>query len=217
MIPTAQLAPPVPGTTRLIIRNMVCGQCVRAVRHTLESLGLAVSQVVLGAADVAGPVPDAAAVRQALQAAGFELVENPAQQLVEQVKAVVVELIHYTPAAELRHNFSVYLTQRLGRDYHYLSQQFSAQEGLTLEKFIIRQKVERAKELLSYQEATVAEVASQLGYSSAAYFTNQFRQVTGMSPTEFQQLGPGSASRRSLDAVTGAKPRRKPGSPPDRA
>jgi AraC family transcriptional regulator len=180
---------------------MVCAQCVLAVRRVLESLGLPLGPVVLGAADVAGPVPDLPAVREALRAAGFELVEDPAHQLVEQVKAVVVELIHYTPAAELRHNFSVYLPQRLGRDYHYLSQLFSAHEGLTLEKFIIRQKVERAKELLSYQEATVAEVAQQLGYSSAAYLTNQFRQVTGMSPTEFQQLGPGSAARRSLDDV----------------
>jgi len=201
MNPTAPLAPPAPGSTRLIIRNMVCARCVEAVERALTQLGLPLQQVVLGAADVAGPVPNRPAVQAALQAAGFELVDDPARQLVEQVKAVVVELIHYTPAAELRQNFSVYLSQRLGRDYHQLSQLFSALEGLTLEKYIIRQKVERAKELLSYQEATVAEVARQLGYSSAAYLTNQFRQVTGMSPTEFQQLQPGQAGRLPLDSL----------------
>ncbi|GAA4346280.1 hypothetical protein GCM10023185_00620 [Hymenobacter saemangeumensis] len=199
MNPTAPLAPPAPDSTRLIIRNMVCARCVEAVERTLTQLGLPLRQVVLGAADVAGPVPDRPAVQAALQAGGFELVDDPTRQLVEQIKAIVVELIHYTPAAELRQNFSVYLSQRLGRDYHQLSQAFSALEGLTLEKYIIRQKVERAKELLSYQQATVAEVARQLGYSSAAYLTNQFRQVTGLSPTEFQQLGPGQAGRLPLD------------------
>lgn len=198
---TTVLPPPALGTTRLYIRNMVCPQCLRVVRRELEGLGLPVTQVALGIADVADEVPAMAAVREALQAAGFDLVEDPARQLVEQMKALVVELIHYTTAAELRHNFSHYLAERLGRDYAYLSHLFSAHEGLTLEKYVIRQKVERAKELLSYQEATVAEVAKELGYSSAAYLTNQFRQVTGLSPTEFQRLGPGSAGRRSLDDV----------------
>lgn len=201
MSPNTALPPPAPDTTRLYIRNMVCPQCLRVVRHELESLGLSVTRVALGTADVAGPPPDADAVQRALQAAGFALVEDPAQQLVEQIKALVVELIHYTPAAELRHNFSHYLAERLGRDYAYLSHLFSAHEGLTLEKYVIRQKVERAKEMLSYQETTVAEVAQTLGYSSAAYLTNQFRQVTGLSPSQFQRLGPGSAGRRSLDDV----------------
>ena len=198
----AGLPPSAPGTSRLFIRNMVCPQCVRVVRRKLEEVGLCVQFVALGAADVLTP-PDGelplAAVRASLEDVGFELVEDPARQLVEQTKTLVLELVHYTAPADRVHNFSYYLSQRLHRDYHYLSQLFSSHEGLTLEKYIIRQKVERAKELLSYQDATVAEVAQQLGYSSAAYLTNQFKQVTGLSPSEFQRLGPGSAGRRSLD------------------
>lgn len=198
----AGLPPSAPGTSRLFIRNMVCPQCVRVVRRKLEEVGLSVQFAALGAADVLTP-PDGelplAAVRASLEDVGFEVVEDPARQLVEQTKTLVLELVHYTAPAELAHNFSYYLSQRLNRDYHYLSQLFSAHEGLTLEKYIIRQKVERAKELLSYQDATVADVARQLGYSSAAYLTNQFKQVTGLSPSQFQRLGPGSAGRRSLD------------------
>ncbi|TDN36913.1 AraC family transcriptional regulator [Hymenobacter sp. UV11] len=198
----AGLPPSAPGTSRLFIRNMVCPQCVRVVRRKLEEVGLSVQFVALGAADVLPP-PNSelpfAAVRASLEEVGFEVVEDLARQLVEQTKTLVLELVHYTAPADRVHNFSYYLSQRLQRDYHYLSQIFSSHEGLTLEKYIIRQKVERAKELLSYQEATVADVAQQLGYSSAAYLTNQFRQVTGLSPSEFQRLGPGSAGRRSLD------------------
>jgi AraC family transcriptional regulator len=190
---SAGLPPAAPDTSRLFIGNMVCPQCSRVVQRRLEELGLQVELVTLGAADVltppGGELP-LAAVRAALEEAGFALVEDPARQLVEQTKTLVLELVRYT---------SYYLSQRLQRDYHYLSQLFSAHEGLTLEKYIIRQKVEWAKELLSYQDVSVADVAQQLGYSSAAYLTNQFKQVTGLSPSEFQRLGPGSAGRRSLD------------------
>jgi AraC family transcriptional regulator len=200
---TAALPVAAAGTTRLYIRNMVCPRCLRVVQRELEKAGLTVEAVALGAADVraagGGPV-DAELAQAALQASGFAVVDDPRDQLVEQVKALVVELIHYTPAAgQPFQTYSHFISERVGRSYAYLSHQFSAREGLTLEKYIIRQKVERAKELLSYQDTKVAAVARQLGYSSAAHLTNQFRQVTGMSPTEFQQLGPGSAGRLGLD------------------
>jgi len=202
---TAALGAPPAGTTRLHVRNMVCPRCLRVVQRELEKIGLVVEAVALGAADVRtaddGPV-DRALVQDVLQTAGFALVNDPRDQLVEQVKALVVELIHYTPAAlQPFQTYSHFISERLGRSYAYLSHQFSAREGLTLEKYIIRQKVERAKELLSYQDTKVAAVARQLGYSSAAHLTNQFRQVTGLSPTEFQQLGPGSAGRLGLDKL----------------
>ncbi|AMR29889.1 hypothetical protein A0257_21085 [Hymenobacter psoromatis] len=182
---------------------MVCPRCLRVVQRELEKAGLVVAAVALGGADVraadGGPV-DAALVQAALEPHGFAVVDDPRDQLVEQVKALVVELIHYTPAAaQPFQTYSHFISERVGRSYAYLSHQFSAREGLTLEKYIIRQKVERAKELLSYQDTKVAAVARQLGYSSAAHLTNQFRQVTGMSPTAFQQLGPGSAGRLGLD------------------
>lgn len=202
---TAALAPLREGTTRLYIRNMVCPRCVRVVQRELEKVGVLVNAVALGAADVraadGGPL-DEALVQSTLQIYGFALVDDPRDQLVEQVKALVVEIIHYTPA-ELQpfQTYSHFISERLGRSYAYLSHQFSVREGLTLEKYIIRQKIERAKELLSYQDRKVTEVARQLGYSSAAHLTNQFRQVTGMSPSDFQRLGPGSAGRLALDRL----------------
>jgi AraC family transcriptional regulator len=190
------------GATRLSITNMVCPRCVRLVQRELERVGLVVEAVALGGANVRtadGSSLDEAVAQAALYAYGFALLHDPNDQLVEQVKALVVETIHYTPA-ELQpfHNYSYFISERLGRPYAYLSHQFSAREGLTLEKYIIRQKVERAKELLSYQDAKVKEVSVRLGYSSTAHLANQFRQVTGMSPSEYQALGPGSAGRRSL-------------------
>ena len=199
---TSVLPAPTAGATRLSIRNMVCPRCLRVVQRELEKAGLVVDHVALGAANVHtadGSPVDTPAVEAALQAVGFALVDDPRDQLVEQVKALVVELIHYTPT-ELQpyQTYSHFISERLGRAYAYLSHQFSLREGLTLEKYIIRQRVERAKELLSYQDARVAEVARLLGYSSAAHLTNQFRQVTGLSPSAFQALGPGSAGRLSL-------------------
>ncbi|GAC1592084.1 MAG: hypothetical protein NVS3B25_12190 [Hymenobacter sp.] len=119
------------------------------VQRELERVGLVVDAVALGGANVHmadGSPVDEAVAEQALQAYGFALVENPHDQLVEQVKALVVEIIHYTPA-ELQpfHTYSHFISERLGRFYAYLSHQFSLREGLTLEKYIIRQKVERAK------------------------------------------------------------------------
>ena len=203
---TSTLPPLVAGAARLSIRNMVCPRCLRVVQRELEKAGLVVDAVALGGANVRtadGNPVDEQLVQEALQPYGFALIDDPRDQLVEQVKALVVELVHYTPAGEQPlQTYSHFISERLGRTYAYLSHQFSMREGLTLEKYIIRQKVERAKELLSYQDAKVAEVARLMGYSSAAHLTNQFRQVTGLSPSDFQALGPGSAGRRSLHELT---------------
>lgn len=204
---TLVAAPPVSGTHRLFIRNMVCPRCIILVREVLISLGYEVTAVALGTADVrfppdGTPLPDPAPLRAALHPLGFELLTDPQDQLVEQIKAAVIELVHF-PAADARaYNTSHYLSQKLGRDYRALSHLFSARVGITLEKFIIRQRIERAKELLSYRDgSSIAEVAAALGYSSAAHLANQFRQVTGLSPTAFRQLDPGEAGRQSIDAL----------------
>lgn len=196
---------PPPGSHRLLIKNMVCPQCIRVVGEDLRALGLRVHRVVLGEADVSvpnGAEPDWGAIRASLAATGFSLLADPRAQLVERIKTLLVRLIHYPEPGPRLLNYSAYLVEELERDYHYLSHLFSAAEGLTIEKFIIRQKVERAKELISYGELSIAEVAQQLGYSSPAHLSRQFRQVTGLTPTDFQKLGPASAARRSLDALT---------------
>lgn len=194
----------VPVTHVLHIKNMVCPQCIRVVGEDLAALGLRLGRVALGSVELKMPgkaVPDLPAIRATLQAAGFELLEDARAQLVERMKTLLVELVHYTPAAGPPQKVSDYLVQRLERDYHYLSHLFSAEEGLTIEKFVIRQKVERAKELLSYGELNGSQVANELGYSSLAHFSNQFRQVTGLTPTTYQKLGPVYNARCSLDAL----------------
>ncbi len=199
----AHVLPP-PGAHRLLIKNMVCPQCIRVVGEDLAALGLQVHRVALGEADVAmpgGAAPDWAAIRSRLHDAGFELLEDPHDQLVDRIKTLLVALIHYPPPGPRLLNYSDYLVEHLEKDYHYLSHLFSASEGLTIEKFTIRQKVERAKELIGYGELPMAEVAQQLGYSSPAHLSRQFRQVTGLTPTEFQKLGPASPARRSLDSL----------------
>ncbi len=199
----AHILPP-PGSHRLLIKNMVCPQCIRVVGEDLAALGLQVHRVALGEADVStsdGTPPDWAAIRSRLHDAGFELLEDPRDQLVDRIKTLLVALIHYPPDGPRLLNYSDYLAEHLGKDYHYLSHLFSASEGLTIEKFIIRQKVERAKELIGYDELPIAGVAELLGYSSPAHLSRQFRQVTGLTPTEFQRLGPASYARRSLDSL----------------
>jgi len=158
---------PAPGTHRLLIKNMVCPQCIRVVKEDLTALGLEVNRVVLGEADVSAPEgqePDLEAVRHALLDAGFVLLEEPRPQLVEQIKTLFVTRIHYPEPGPQLLNYSDYLVEHLGRDYHYLSHLFSSEEGLTIEKFVIRQKVERAKEFIGYGELSIAQVAEQLGY-----------------------------------------------------
>ncbi len=199
----AHILPP-PGAHRLLIKNMVCPQCIRVVGEELTALGLQVHRVALGEADVSTPdaaEPDWEKIRASLQQEGFALLVDPQDQLIERIKTLVVKLIHYPPPGPRLLNYSAYLSEQLGRDYHYLSHLFSTHEGLTIEKFIIRQKVERAKELIGYDELSMAEIAQQLGYSSPGHLSRQFRQVTGMTPTEFQKLGPTSHARRSLDAL----------------
>ncbi|AMR29491.1 hypothetical protein A0257_21945 [Hymenobacter psoromatis] len=202
-ISIAHVLPPA-GSYRLLIRNMVCPQCIRVVGEKLTALGLRVARVALGEADVFTPddaAPDLAAIRVSLAAVGFVLLEEPRDQLVDRIKTLLVALVHYPPPGPRLLNYSDYLTEHLDKDYHYLSHLFSASEGLTIEKFIIRQKVECAKELIDYGELPIAEVAEQLGYSSPAHLSRQFRQVTGLTPTEFQKLGPASHARRSLDSL----------------
>lgn len=184
---------------------MVCPRCVLLVGDELRRLGFLVENVVLGVADVSTPdplPPDPAPIRAAFTPLGFELLLDPRDQLVEQIKAAVVELVHYTPDGARRYTPSAWLSERLGRDYRALSHVFSARAGLTLEKYIIRQRIERAKEFLSYPDnRSVAEIATDLGYSSPAHLTNQFRQVTGMLPSAYRALGPERADRQSLDAL----------------
>ena len=122
-----------------------------------------------------------------MEAEGFELLEAPRARLVEQIKDAVIRLVHYREAAPSA-NLSRYLSELLHKDYSTLSKAFSEETGTTIERYAIVQKIERVKELLTYDELTLNEIADRLGYSSAAYLSTQFKQITGLTPSAFKRL-----------------------------
>lgn len=187
----------------IYIKNMVCGRCRRVVRESLESLGLTVARVDLGEADIADwPVtisPDD--VRETLKANEFELLDDPKLVLIEQIKTIIINEVYYEKGEKPVHqNFSDFLAERTGHDYGQLSALFSSVEGMTIEKYSIAQKIEKVKELLTYGELTVSEIAFRLGYSSVQHLSNRFKQVTGQTPGAFRQERE-SGQRRDLDKV----------------
>jgi YesN/AraC family two-component response regulator len=184
----------------LHIKNMVCDRCILVVRQQLELLGLQVTNVSLGTAEVS---PDSDArqkerIASSLKLLGFELIDQEKDKIVEQIKNTVISLVHHSDEEELHVNFPQALSNALHRDYAWISRQFSESADLTLEKFIIQQKIEKVKELLQYGELNLNEIAYKMGYSSSAHLSNQFKAVTGLSPREFVRTG---GERKALDKI----------------
>ncbi len=189
-----------PESTTLHIKNMVCDRCIRVVREELEGLGLTVADVQLGRAEVLPPATglDLDAVRYTLETNGFELLQDRQAQLVDRIKTTIIDLIRSGGLEELHLNYSDYISRQVGRSYSYLSTLFSQVENLTIEKYLIIQKIEKTKELLIYDELTLSEISYRLGYSSPQHLSGQFKAVTGLTPTAFRR---GKAKRRPLDQV----------------
>ncbi len=167
---------------------MVCPRCVTAVRDTLEKLGFKIHQVELGKAVVeAEHGISAAAVDEQLQKHGFELIEGKDRQLVEQIKALLIRYVQNLEESDQITKLSDYLVEKLHQNYPSLSSAFSQSEDITIEKYLIHLKIERVKELLSYNKLTLSEIAYKLNYSSVAHLSSQFKQVTGMSPTDYKK------------------------------
>lgn len=179
---------------------MVCDRCIMVVRQQLQHLDLEVSEISLGTA-VVYPDPSENKLREiaaSLKVLGFELIDKDKDKLIESIRNTVIEIIHHSNLVE-HITFSQVLADRLHKDYSYLSRLFSESENLTIEKFIIQQKVEKVKELLQYGELNLNEIAWKIGYSSSAHLSNQFKSVTGLSPREFKAMK--SNSRKPLDKV----------------
>jgi len=197
-----QKSQPVSSTTTLHIKNMVCNRCIKVVREELEKLRCDVRSIALGEAVVAGEVlpRDLEKIRQTLEQNGFELIEDGRIKTIERIKLAVLKLVR-SEALETKVSgkHSEYLARELGREYHSLSTLFSSLESVTIEQYIILQKIERVKELLKYGELTLSEISYKLGYSSVAHLSNQFKKVTGMTPSRFKKI---VANRRlPLDKV----------------
>lgn len=185
----------------LHIKNMVCPRCIKVVTEELEHLQQPVVGVRLGEAvlEKEPTPPELQRIRQQLQEAGFELLENRKSELVERVKLAIIDLIGSGKVEELHANISDYLAETLQTDYNYLSTLFSSEEGTTIARYVVLQKVERAKELLYYNELSLSQIAYTLGYSSVAHLSNQFKQVTGVTPSAFKKKA--DVPRKPLDQV----------------
>jgi len=178
---------------------MVCDRCKTAVETVFEKLGLKPINVILGEVELQeNTLQDSKCqeMKIALESLGFELLENKKKAIVAQIKAAIVELAHYTKEP-LKVNLSEYLSSRLATDYTTLSSVFSTEEKNTIEHYFIQQKIEKAKELLSYGELTLSEIAFQLNYSSVAHLSAQFKKETGITPSQFKQ----DLKRNTLDSV----------------
>lgn len=179
---------------------MVSIRCKMIVKEELKKLNLHYILVNLGEAEIMENIdkPQREELRTALLKWGFELMDDKKSILIEKIKNVVVEMIHY--ADELpRTNFSDFLSTKLSYDYTYLSNLFSEVEGTTIEHYIIAHKIERIKELIMYDELNITEIAWKMNYSSVAHLSNQFKKVTGLSPTHFKQLK--DKKRNSIEEV----------------
>jgi len=181
------------------IKNMVCPRCIEAVEHVFSSMGKSVS-VTLGQAVTVTPMTleEKELVANKLKEKGFELLEDGKSALISQIKTKIVELVHHLDN-EMNENLSTQLSKALNQDYASLSRLFSAVEGVTIERYYTKQKVEKVKELLFYGEMTLSEISFQMGYSSVAYLSAQFKKETGMTPSAFKNSG--FANRKSLDKI----------------
>ncbi len=174
---------------KLLIKNMVSLRCKMIVKSELEKLGYHWTVVELGEVEIIEnvSVKEQNLLKTALLKYGFELMEDKKSMLIEKIKTIIIELIHYSDEP-LSINFSDYLSKKLSYDYNYLSNLFSEVKGTTIEHFIIAHKIERAKELLIYNELTLTEIAWKLHYSSVAHLSNQFKKVTGLTPSFFKKM-----------------------------
>ena len=174
---------------KLFIKYMVSARCITAVKDELRKLGLHFILVDLGEIDIMEDISEEQRelLKVGLINSGLELMDNKRAVLIEKIIKVIIEMIHHTNE-KIKINFSEYLSEKLNHDYTYLSNIFSEVKGITIQQFIIIHKVEKIKELLLYDELNLTEISYKLNYSSVAHLSNQFKKITGLSPSHFKQL-----------------------------
>lgn len=187
---------------KLWIRNMVCDRCRLAVEGVLKDMELSPVQVRLGEVDLGDAELTADQLdsfRTRIEELGFGLISDRKSQLIENTKKHIIDLVQ-DPEGTEKVRLSEYLGDKLFHDYTYLSNLFSSVEGVTIEQYYIHQKIEKAKELLIYDELTLTDIAYRLGYSSVAHLSRQFKKVTGETPSRFKALRD-AGQRTPLDKV----------------
>lgn len=184
----------------VFIKNMVCSRCVMVVQNEMDRLGIETEDIKLGEAKLAKKITseEKKSLGEALANLGFELIDDRKSRIIEQIKTTIIDLVHHQDSNS-KYNLSDAVSRNLNHEYNYLSSLFSEVEGTTIEKYYIAQKIERVKELLVYDELTLSEIAHRLNYSSVAYLSNQFKKVTGLTPSHFKQIG--KDKRKALDEI----------------
>ena len=188
----------------LFIKNMVCNRCIMVVRQELEKQGFHPQKVSLGEVILEENQLNEAQLGRldtSLVALGFERLDDRKARLIESAKNLVIRKIHHADSVKLKFNWSTVLSEELKVDYNALSSLFSSVEGITLEQFIIRQKIERVKELIFYDELNFSEIANRLGYSSVAHLSAQFKKVTGFTLSELKRSRDIDQKRKPLDNI----------------
>jgi AraC family transcriptional regulator len=183
------------------IKNMVCARCIKTVTGIFQSAGVDVKAVRLGMVETNGE-PDAeqiSSIRKELASEGFEILDDQRVKLIGQIKNEIIKLVHYGELDEMKENLSDLIIRKLHKDYNYLSNLFSSVEGTTIEQYFILQKIEKVKELLVYDELSLNQIAFKLGYSSVAHLSNQFKKITGFTPSQFKKLT--EPHRKHLDKL----------------
>lgn len=186
---------------KLYIKNMVCHRCKLVVQAELEKLGLQPVAVELGEVTLAGKTisnTQKEALKTALEGVGFELMDDKKSRTIEKIKSVIIDAIHHSDEPT-HQKFSQLITDALHYDYPYLSRLFTEVEGITIEHYIIQQKIEKVKEYLIYDELSLSQIAFNMGYSSTAHLSTQFKKVTGLTPTQFKAIQ--HKSRKPLDEI----------------
>jgi AraC-like DNA-binding protein len=171
-----------------------------AVRQVLNDEGIDYRHLQLGEVELSAQLSaeqlEKLSVR--LKSIGFELLDDKKSRIVEKIKSTIISIIHHSDD-ELNLKLSALLTDKLGKDYHYLTTLFSSVEGITIEKYTILQRIEKVKELMMYNEMTLSEIAFDMGYSSVQHLSQQFKKVTGLTPTQFRELK--ENTRKPLDSI----------------
>ena len=184
----------------IFIKNMVCDRCIMVVQNELEKLGLDAKNIKLGEVILSKEITslEKENLSKTLEPLGFEVMDDQKGRIIEKIKNIIIDLVHHQDS-DVKTNLSDVLSDKLHHDYNYLSNMFSEVEGTTIEKYFIAQKVEKVKELLVYDELSLSEIANRLNYSSVAYLSNQFKKVTGLTPSHFKQIK--EDKRKPLDKV----------------
>jgi len=168
---------------------MVSLRCKMLVKEELNKLGISPVSVELGVVEIHDDITEEQmdTFSMKLEGAGLELLDDKKNILVEKIKSVIIDMVHYSDELP-KINYSDYISGKVGYDYTYLSNTFSEVKGITIQQYIIMHKIEKVKELLLYDELTLTEIAHQLHYSSVAHLSNQFKKVTGLTPTYFKEF-----------------------------